>query len=668
MIKASERKLGVYEKYVIKPILNNSKSKSDLSDEIVNKKPKIDKPIIKEQLNKKKSSKKKQSKKKQSKDKSKVDKPKVDKPKKEKEKKVEVIKEIMEDSGDRLDFIKREVDNIKLKYNYDKIVHKCGYIIKKNTLDNKMRDMVFNDLNVKPNQNQTDDVEVESYPIYVEYKDVWVMPIFYGLEKFGKPDVDLIEYEENRMVFIGEMREKQVKILDMAMDYIGKNRGGILCAGCGDGKTVLGIKIACELKAKTLVLVHKSFLLEQWVKRIKQFSDAKIGILRQSKIPDTDCDIIVGMVQSITMKNYNPEIFKKLKLVIVDECHHYASKTFSQVFYKCNAPFMLGLSATPYRKDKTTDVIFWNIGKIFYKPVVKINRQVICKSFIFHSNDKNFKEKMRWIKGAKRPDHVGMISRFIELPDRNNHIINILNEIRKHPERKILVLSARIKHLETLKSAIDELIGMDIEKGILEPMEYKTSFYIGAMNAKERVYAEENADIFFGTYDMAQEGLDIDGLNTIVLATSQKDVIQAVGRTTRKILKNGDIRPLVIEINDDTSIYKNQSRVRQEYYIKSKYKIEKYYLENDKIISLEKHLEKTIDKDEIKNHILDEELTSYNTNYADILDLQRVMDEDEIDNDNNVCSGIVDVVEDDEKEMEMEIEMDLRKDIDEYAF
>ena len=372
--------------------------------------------------------------------------------------------------------------------------------------------------------------------------------------------------------------------------------------------TVLAINTACRLRAKTLILVHKEFLLDQWVARLKQFTNAKIGILRQKIIPEPDCDIIVGIVHSICAKDYAKEIFADLKLLIIDECHHYASRVFSQVFGKCNAPYILGLSATPYRKDKLTKVLFWNIGKIFYRQKTKTNKQVICKTFTFKSKSKLFVEKKRWFKGEIKPDDVAMTTNIISIESRNKQIINILNELRKHPERKTLVLSDRVKHIQTLKNELDEYIKKDIENGILEPLEFRTYYYYGKVKKNKRIEAETEADMLFGTFDMAQEGLDIDGLNTIVLATSQKDVVQAVGRTTRKILKNGDVRPLVIDIIDDLSIYTNHAKVRQIGYNKNKYQIENYYMDDDFIFT-----------DKYNNK----------TKWEQVIDLQKVKEEDE---------------------------------------
>ena len=99
---------------------------------------------------------------------------------------------------------------------------------------------------------------------------------------------------------------------------------------CGYGKTVIGLYLCAKLKVKTLVVVHKEFLVNQWKERIKQFlPDAKIGKIQSNKIYIDGYDIVIGMLQSISMIEYNQDIFNDFGFVIYDECHHSGAETFS---------------------------------------------------------------------------------------------------------------------------------------------------------------------------------------------------------------------------------------------------------------------------------------------------------------------------------------------------
>jgi superfamily II DNA or RNA helicase len=88
--------------------------------------------------------------------------------------------------------------------------------------------------------------------------------------------------------------------------------------------TVCALKIIAELKKKTLVIVHKSFLMNQWKERIEQFlPGARVGIIQGETIDTEDKDIVLGMLQSISMKEYPWSLFQEFGLTIMDECFPY---------------------------------------------------------------------------------------------------------------------------------------------------------------------------------------------------------------------------------------------------------------------------------------------------------------------------------------------------------
>ena len=349
--------------------------------------------------------------------------------------------------------------------------------------------------------------------------------------------------------------------------------------------TSMAIYIASQLKAKTLIITHKTFLQEQWIARCKQFTNSNVGIIRQKIVDIDNKDFVIAMIQSLAKRNYDPEIFKQFDFVVCDETHHFSSRCFSQALAKCSAKYTMGLTATPYRSDGLMHVVNWFLGDIMYEKRIKTNNQVVVKIITFKSTDPLFKEKKRWIQGKVRPDCVKMITNLIQIKQRNEHIINIINSLRKSGERKILILSGRKEHLNELKSAVDLLIQSDIDNGLVDGDENRTYFYTGETKKNDRFEAEQYADILFATYDMAHEGLDIDRLNTIILATPKPDVNQAVGRIMRKILKTGDIRPLIIDIVDKLSIFVGQSEKREKFYEKSKYISQYYYMLNENFIS-----------------------------------------------------------------------------------
>lgn len=421
------------------------------------------------------------------------------------------------------------------------------------------------------------------YNSYASNKDVCIFGDFRELYTLTKTTLPVFKPNQHYLNY-------KIKIEPIGFDnYYGFELDGNHRYVLGDftvtHNTSMAIYIASILKCRTLIVTHKTFLLEQWVARCRQFTNSSVGIIRQ-KIVDIDGkDFVVAMIQSLAKRKYDPEIFKHFDLVVCDETHHFSSRCFSQALGKCSAKYTMGLTATPYRGDGLMHVVNWFLGDTMYEKRIKTNNQVVTKIITFNCNDKLFTLKKRWIKGSIRPDCVKMINNLVQIEQRNQHIATIINTLRKTGERKILILSGRKDHLNDLKERVDQSIAEDIKNGLALEDENLTYFYTGDTKKNERFEAEQYADILFATYEMAHEGLDIDRLNTIILATPKPDVNQAVGRILRKVLENGDVRPLVIDIVDKLSVFVSHGEKREKFYEKSKYVQQYYYLLNDKFIS-----------------------------------------------------------------------------------
>lgn len=475
-----------------------------------------------------------------------------------------------------------------------KSLQKQGYILSKDKLDQKTINKVKRDLTVTPNVNKDYNGPSESFKVYKETKFSLVIPKYYGIDNFGDHVKTVgLKGEKVKMKFLGKLRNHQVPVNNECLKSIKEKGGGIISLYCGFGKTLIAIHLACQLGLKTLVVVHKTFLQNQWYERIQQFTDAKIGIIRQNKVDTEGKDIVIAMLQSISMRDYDSDVFKGYGLVILDEAHHTPSRVFSKAFSKINCQYTIGLSATPERKDGLTKVIKWHVGDIIYELARKGDNRVIVKVFNYESNDQLSGEKKRWNPISRRvsPDTVKMISNMQKMDKRTLFIVNMLDSLKDQDERKILVLSGRIEHLKQMKKGIDKLIENEVTSGKIEPDEFKTAYYIGGMKEYELKDSEE-ADIIFATYAMAEEGLDIDSLNTLILATPKKDIIQSIGRIMRKPIKEGDNFPMIIDIVDNYSCFKTWGNQRINYYKSKKYTIQDYQAYNDKCITVEDYLVK----------------------------------------------------------------------------
>jgi superfamily II DNA or RNA helicase len=165
--------------------------------------------------------------------------------------------------------------------------------------------------------------------------------------------------------FIGELRPEQQKAYEALLPH----RYGILAATTAFGKTVLAAKIIAERNVNTLILVHRQQLLDQWRERLSSFfgmSTRSIGTLGGGRHKLTG-NIDIAMLQSLSKKGQVREEVTQYGQVIVDECHHLSAFSFEQVLKKARARYVLGLTATPLRKDGHHPIIIMQCGPIRYR-------------------------------------------------------------------------------------------------------------------------------------------------------------------------------------------------------------------------------------------------------------------------------------------------------------
>lgn len=479
-----------------------------------------------------------------------------------------------------------------------------GYIISKNEITEKLLDEIKKELKVKPFVRGARAKFTKGFKIYIENDKKLCIPKFYGLKKLGDPKkIDLSPGKNINLKFNGGMRDYQIELINKILPTILNQQGGIISLPPGRGKTVIALNLLSKIKKKTLVIVHKTFLLNQWEKRINQFlPDAKVGIIQGQNVDTDNKDIVIGMLQSLSLKNdYSDDIFDDFGLIISDEVHHLGAEKFSKIFQKASAPYMIGLSATPFRDDKLEKVIQYYIGDIIHYEAPKINQEIICKLYKFTM--KHAKYEIVLNKYTKEVQISTMISNITELEERNKFICERIKECREDKARKILILSDRREHLDFLQNKINEL---DIGT---------TSQYVGGL--KQKVLDEaEDADIIFSTYSMSSEALDISSLNTVILATPRRKVEQSTGRILRAEKGKYLAQPLIIDIIDSLKPFTSQSYGRKTYYKKItkqkdifsyKYEDGELIEEEQKISSNENNNESSIDKESIFLSDSDEE-------------------------------------------------------------
>ena len=145
-----------------------------------------------------------------------------------------------------------------------------GYIITKNSLSKNQIQSIKKDLKVKPFIQGSRSRFAKSFKIYLENDDKFCIPKFYGITNFGKPEIEDFSNGKNIYVkFEGSLRDYQIDVIKNVIPKIKNQEGGTISLPPGRGKTVIACKLISELKKKTLVVVHKTFLLNQWKNRFR---------------------------------------------------------------------------------------------------------------------------------------------------------------------------------------------------------------------------------------------------------------------------------------------------------------------------------------------------------------------------------------------------------------
>lgn len=447
-----------------------------------------------------------------------------------------------------------------------------GYVLYKSLLSSNDLAQIKEELTVKPIDIPGYGPESEGFRTFLESNNKLYIPKHYGLERFGVPKTMKIpEGEDIKLCFKGSLRQKQLDAVDLVLDACRdpSKMGAILCLNCGEGKTVCAIYMVGVLKKKAMIVVHKDFLLQQWKERIEEFMPgARIGTIKAQVLDVKNKDIVLASLQTLSMKDLDNEVFDGIGTVVFDEVHRTSARVFSQAFRKLNFRNSIGLTATPNRKDGLTKVFMWNIGDIAFKSE-KRKDNLLVRFLEYYKSDPEYGQEIFMYN--KKPNVIRMINNICEYLPRIEFVVDTIKKIfQEEPGRKIIVMSDRRLHLELIKNLLDKAL-------------VSCGLYYGGLNERQ-LKESEGKNVMLCSFSFAAEGMDVKGLDTMILASPKTDVVQASGRILRTPAHERKYTPMIVDIVDNFSVFTNQAKKRYKYYKSCNYDIE----DNDKIFASRK--------------------------------------------------------------------------------
>lgn len=299
---------------------------------------------------------------------------------------------------------------------------------------------------------------------------------------------------------------------------------GTLAAPTGSGKTVMALTMIAQRRQPALVITHTKELMNQWVNRIGQF--LRIPSDEVGRIGDGERTVgkrvTVALVQ--TLFKCADEVFPYISYLIVDECHRTPSRTFTEVVTAFDCKYMTGLSATPWRRDHLSKLIFWHVGDVIHE---------VPKEELIATGD------------VLRAEVITRGTDFRPFSDPTTEYSRMLSELTEDQSRNELIAQDVAKEVENGGGIClvftDRKSHCDILRVLLARHGVESHLLTGDVKNGERRQVVEDLNagrikVLVATGQLIGEGFDCKELSTLFLATPIRfdgRLLQYLGRVLR---------------------------------------------------------------------------------------------------------------------------------------
>jgi superfamily II DNA or RNA helicase len=328
-------------------------------------------------------------------------------------------------------------------------------------------------------------------------------------------------FEPLEFRFKGSLRPFQQVAVDqmLARDF------GTLSSATGSGKTIMALFMIAKRRQPTLIVVHTKDLAAQWTTRIIDFlgiDAAKIGLVGSGKKAMGE-KITIALVQSLY--KCVEEVAEKIGFLVVDECHRCPSRTFTEAVTGFDSRYMLGLSATPWRRDQLSKLIFWHLGDVHHevdkKHLIQTGDVLPAEIIVRETDFKPYYDPVN--------EYSKMLAELTADKDRN---ILIAGDIARETTKNVgicLVLSDRKAHCENLRALLKFRFKIEADLLTGDLSMDQRQLVIERLNQKK-------VKVVIATGQLVGEGFDCRDLSTLFLSTPIRfsgRVLQYLGRVLR---------------------------------------------------------------------------------------------------------------------------------------
>lgn len=414
------------------------------------------------------------------------------------------------------------------------------------------------------------------WPVFHRTRTHVGFPRFWGLSTFGPPAHDRRvegepiadpKFESHGLA----PRPAQALALGRIRDSLEKWGAAFVEAAPGEGKTYIAITLICEIGRKACVCIPNDALDKQWVGALGKWAPSlRVVVLRgawnaKSKacraVESGEWDVLVSTSQSLSLVEYPPaHVYDRVGTLVVDEAHHIASKTLCQIAPRFPAKRVIGLSATPGRRDGLEHALYWLLGPSCFRfqrvpEVTGLSHTVDIRRIHLTGGD------CRVVCDKSGDMHWTLTTRALsEDESRNRLIASVVRELVAAGRARVIALTLFREHVETLGAMLADL---------------GPATLMGGASDSDRKSATE-CRVVVGTMQFLEEGYDDDVLDTLVIVlprNSPSSLRQVIGRVERA--RAGKQKPLVIDFLDAFGPFPAAAYRRSRFYAEQGWRIHK---------------------------------------------------------------------------------------------